>query len=214
MRYIKRFSKPAILEKKEKEWTDKFLMSGKDRPDNSKYAHEDIRGLLESMSHHKCFYCEQKLKGIPSEIDHFIEVAEQKDLAFDWDNLYLACTNCNNKVPNKDIAVTDALNPCNDTDDIIEQHLSFEKEQIIVANNSIIGHNTIQKYKLAEPELDLLRSKILNDFKDVLIDITQTQLQEGRKELTQNEKNILQFFKQPTQPFSLMFRLLLAKYGL
>ncbi len=214
MRYIKRFSKPAILEKKEKEWTGKFLMSGKDRPDNSKYAHQDIRGLLESMSHHKCFYCEQKLKGIPSEIDHFIEASERKDLAFDWDNLYLACTNCNDKVPNKTIAVTNALNPCNDTDDIIEQHLSFEKEQIIVANNSTLGQKTIQKYKLEEPELDLLRSKMINIFLEVYNHIKDKQIEEGRKELTQNEKNILQFFKQPTQPFSLMFRLLLAKYGL
>jgi uncharacterized protein (TIGR02646 family) len=101
MRYLERLSKPAILEQKEMEWVAAFLVSPeKKRPDNSKYGHKSIREQLNSMSFHKCFYCECKLKGIPSEIDHYVEVAERRDLAFAWENLFMACTNCNNKIGN------------------------------------------------------------------------------------------------------------------
>ncbi|OQX80987.1 MAG: hypothetical protein B6D64_02470 [Bacteroidetes bacterium 4484_276] len=62
MIHINRLPKPDILTRKEKEWTEKFLASDKKRPDNSKYGHKEIRTQLNSMSYHKCFYCERKLK--------------------------------------------------------------------------------------------------------------------------------------------------------
>ena len=143
MIHVERLNKPDILIKKEKEWTEKFLASGKNRPDNSKYGHKGIRSQLNSMSCHKCFYCEQKLKGVPAEIDHFIEVSDPngKKLAFDWDNLYLACNNCNNKLNNITVPVTDVLDPCKHTNEEIQEHITFEKEVITAKNNSEIGFN-------------------------------------------------------------------------
>lgn len=100
MRHLNRLPTPNILIKKQVEWTDKFVSSSSKRPDNSKYAHKDILTDLCSISYHKCYYCEQKIKGIAQEIDHYIEVIEDKKLAFDWNNLYLSCSNCNNKISN------------------------------------------------------------------------------------------------------------------
>jgi hypothetical protein len=150
MIYIKRLPKPAILVQKEAEWTENFLNSEKKRPDNSKYAHPEIKQQLHTMSFNKCFYCERILKGVPKEIDHYIEVADEKgrELAYNWENLYLACDNCNNKVPHKNIAVTAALNPCKNTNEEIAQHLTFEDEIITTVNHSEIGLNTIQKFRL------------------------------------------------------------------
>ncbi|MFP4342947.1 MAG: HNH endonuclease, partial [Cyclobacteriaceae bacterium] len=118
--------KPGILEEKEETWRESFVNSDKKRPDNNKYAHLQIRNTLNSMSFYKCFYCERKLKGVAQEIDHFIEVAERRDLAYDWENLYLACDNCNNKLPNRSISVTEVLDPCRDKDEVIQEHLTFE----------------------------------------------------------------------------------------
>ncbi len=214
MRYIKRLSKPDNLEKKEKEWTYKFIKSGKKRPDSSKYAHKKIRQLLKVMSHSKCFYCEQKLRGLKSEVDHYIEVAERKDLAFNWENLYLTCDHCNGKIPNKSIAVIETLNPCSDFDEVIQEHLGFEDEIILAKNGSIKGNKTIQKYRLSAERLDLLRAKELQKFSNILILILKQQILEERKSMTETEKSLLKRFAQNDHPFSLMFKILLEKYSI
>ncbi len=214
MRYIKRLPKPQILVDKESQWTSNFVASTNKRPDGSKYRHPEILSTLNAMSFHKCFYCEQKLKGATSEIDHFIEVEEKSELAFSWDNLYLACTNCNNKLTNRSIPVKDALDVCLDSDTEIETHLYFEKECIKAKNNSEKGAKTIQKYKLDTIQLDLLRSRKLNDFHDVLIRIKDLQIKQKRTFLNTEEKETLLHFANADSSFSMMFRLLLKKIGL
>lgn len=217
MRFLEKLPKPGILERKASEWTDSFLAQpDKKRPDNSKYAHKDIREQLHSMSFHKCFYCERKLGLKESEIDHYKEVADPayRALAFEWENLYLAChNNCNNKIPHKTIPVTDALNPCLHTDNALEQHLTFDRE-CITSKNSELGLNTIKKYRLDNPLLDKLRSDKLHQFKDVLLKIQKNQITDGRKNMTTEELDSLKYFAQADQSFSLMFRLLLKKIGL
>ncbi len=212
MRFIKRLPKPSILEEKEEAWRNSFVSSDKKRPDNSKYAHTQIRDTLNSMSFHKCFYCERKLKGVAQEIDHFIEVAERRDLAYDWDNLYLACDNCNNKLPNRSISVTDALDPCRDEDEKIQDHLTFEKETIRAKNGSTIGLITIQKYRLSDDHLDYVRRGELQLFYELLISIQQRMIAQQRQSMNEKEKETLLGFKNPDRPFSLMFKVLLERY--
>jgi uncharacterized protein (TIGR02646 family) len=114
MIHIERLPKPNILLEKEHEWTDKFIHSGKTRPDNTKYGHKTILQTLQSMSFTKCFYCEQKLTGVASEIDHLIEVNIEKKQAYSWENLYLSCENCNHKINHLSISIHDVLIPCKD----------------------------------------------------------------------------------------------------
>lgn len=214
MRYIKRLPKPQILEDREAKWTADFVSSANKRPDGSKYRHAEILATLNSMSFHKCFYCKQKLKGVGNEIDHFIEVDERRELAFNWDNLFLACTNCNDKLPNKSISVNEVLNACSDSNEEIEKHLYFEKECIKAKNNSEKGAKTIQKFKLDTMQLDLIRSRNLIDFYDVLIKIKDLQIKQKRNSLTVEEKETLLHFANNDSSFSLMFRLLLRKIEL
>ena len=208
MRYIERIAKPEILERKADTWRDAFVGSDKKRPDNNKYAHRQVRESLNTMSFHKCFYCERKLKDIPEEIDHFIEVAERKELAYEWENLYLACDNCNNKLPNRTISVTTALNPCYHPDAEIQQHLTFENEIIRAKNDSDLGRSTIQKYKLDSDQLDLVRLRAIQQFHKVLIRIQNNMIREGRT-ISEREKEMLLSFQQKDRSFSLMFAVLL-----
>ncbi|MCU0389659.1 MAG: HNH endonuclease [Thermoflexibacter sp.] len=212
MRHIDRLTEPSILSKKKEEWTKKFIESGRERPDNSKYGHLEIHVLLGAMSFHKCFYCETMLKGTPKEIDHFIEVVENKELAFEWTNLYLACDNCNDKLPNRIIDTSDVLNPCRHTDEEIKTHLTFEDEVISSKNNSILGLRTIQKYKLDSGKLDYLRGIALKRFHQELIKIQQNQIQENGRSMNEQEREKLRQFTQRNQPYSLMFEILLEKY--
>lgn len=208
MRHIIRFATPDILVQKHDEWQAAFLEAynngkGK-RPDHSKYAHQQIVETLNAMSFNKCFYCEGTLKGTTSEVDHFIEVADDPSLAFDWENLYLSCTNCNNKLPHHTIPVTDALDPCRDSDDVIQQNITFRDEIICAVPNSPKGLKTIQKYKLDTEQLDYKRSKWLNVINREAISIQQKMIEEHRTNATPEEKSKLLLFMQPDQPYSLM----------
>ena len=214
MRHLDRLPKPNILLRKEEIWTSNFIASGNTRPDNSKYGHKDIVADLNSISYHKCFYSEQKLKGIPKEIDHHIEVSERKDLAYDWNNLYLSSSECNNKLSNSIISVNDVLNPFVNSDEEIEEHLIFEDECITAKNGSELGLITIKKFRLDSQNLDFLRSKKLREFEQVFIQILKNQNAEKRENLTIQENEVLYRFAQPDHSFSLMFRLLLKKHNL
>lgn len=211
MRFIERLTKPAILEEKADQWRDAFVSSGKKRPDNSKYAHSQIRESLNTMSFCKCFYCERKLKDIPQEVDHFIEVAERKDLAYEWDNLYLACDNCNNKQPNRSIPVAEAINPCHHSDEEIQQHLAFEGEIIRARNNSDLGRRTIQKYRLDSPQQDHVRLKAIKRFQTILIEILKN-TNRDKRDINTQEKETLLAFGQKDRSFSLMFTVLLERH--
>jgi uncharacterized Zn-finger protein len=211
MRGLIRLPKPQILIDKEAKWKNDFIASGKDRPDSSKYGHHKIRIQLATMSFYKCFYCESKLKLEPKEVDHHIEVSIQKDLAFHWENLYLSCDNCNNKIPHNAISIDAALDPCRNNDAKIQEHLTFVDEMITTVDSSQLGFKTIQKYRLDSELLDKRRMTQLKSFHKVLIQILRKQNAEGRKDLNENDLKALNFFKQADQPYSLMFKVILDK---
>lgn len=208
MRHITRLATPDILVRKHDEWQSAFheaYNSGKvKRPDHSKYAHTQIIDTLGAMSFNKCFYCEGLLKGTTSEVDHFVEVADNPSIAFDWENLYLSCSNCNNKLPHHTIPISDVLDPCKDTDDIIQQNITFHDEIICAVHNSPKGLKTIQKYKLNTEQLDYKRSKWLNVINREAISIQQKMIEEHRTTATSEEKSKLLQFMQANQPYSLM----------
>lgn len=210
MRGLTRLPEPQILVNRGNQWLTDFINSGKSRPDSSKYAHNEIKTQLKTMSFHKCFYCESKLKDTPKEVDHHIEVSVDNTLSFIWTNLYLSCDNCNGKVNHSAIPIHDALDPCRNTDLEIEEHLTFVDEMISVVNNSAIGLKTIQKYRLDSDLLDKRRITQLKYFLKALDTIRLNQISEGGRALNQAELRLLNYFKQDDQPYSLMFKIILA----
>lgn len=202
---------PQILTDRGTQWLERFIASGKDRPDGSKYGHDDIRRDLNSMSLHKCFYCETKLIGTQKEVDHFIEVSVNKTLAFKWDNLYLSCINCNKKVNAEKIPINQVLDPCKNSDDEIEEHLTFVDEIITSKNDSPIGLQTIRKYRLDTEALDLKRTKQFKLFYKTLAEIRKKLIEDNRKNFTLGEMEAIDHFKKSDQPYSLMFKILISK---
>lgn len=215
---LTRLDEPKVLRKNKEKWQAKYLekLKGRprQRPPSSQYGHKEIRNVLEAMSFGKCFYCEQKLSGTKSEVDHYIEITEKPELAFEWANLYLCCWDCNHKkIPNSNIPVSDCLNPC---DPLINpgDHLTFEGEMIRPKSGSPRGLNTIRKYRLDRDELDGPRLRQIKLFQDVVIEIKDNLIRENRKRLNDSEKEILLRFKQPDWPFSLMFSVYLDRLNL
>lgn len=216
MRHIERLPIPLILANKHDEWQAKYeerlAVNPKARPDSSKYGHNDIRERLNSCSFNKCFYCESKLKGTLKEIDHYIEVSIDHSKAYDWDNLYLSCSNCNDKFDHNAIPVTEALNPCVDSDEEIQRHITFEKECICSQPGSEKGLKTIQKFKLDSEVLDLRRSRWLNKLATKAIDIDNDMKADNRTIPTEEEKNAIRLFMQKDQPYSLMCEIYIRQH--
>jgi hypothetical protein len=106
------------------------------------------------------------------------------------------------------------LNPFSNSDEEIEEHLTFEDECITAKNGSKLGFDTIKKYRLDSPSLDSIRSRALHQFKDVLEIIRKNQIQDKGRDMNENELEALYRFAQPDFSFSLMFRLLLKNHNL
>lgn len=208
MIHIERLEKPRILKEKQEEWQQKYnerlLDNPKARPESAKYAHKEIRMRLGECSSDKCFYCETKLLGHPREVDHFVEVSIDHSKAFDWENLYLSCPNCNDKVNHNVIPVQTALDPCADSNEEIRSNIFFDDELVCMQPASTKGKNTINKYHLNSDSLMLKRGKRLRMIMEAIINIQHKMIEEGRKDYTNEERLKLQAFMQPDQPYSLM----------
>ncbi len=216
MRHIKRLPAPDILVKKQDEWQTKFnekrQKNASARPDSSKYGNPSIRKRLEDCSYRKCFYCEGTLNGEIKEIDHFIEVAVAPELAYTWDNLYLSCANCNDKASHACIPVDEVLDPCRSSDKEIQANITFEDECICSQPCSEKGLKTIRKYHLNTDLLDLKRGRWLRMIMKKVVEIQERMIKEGRKEWTEEEKQMLARYAQPDQPYSLMSEIFLKKH--
>lgn len=216
MRHIDRLPKPQILVEKQDAWQEKFnekrAKNPKARPDSKKYGHPKIREMLNSCSHYKCFYCETIIKNEIQEIDHFKEVALAPELAYTWENLYLSCHKCNDKIAHDAIPVEKVLDPCKDSDEEIQKNITFEGECIHALPGSEKGLTTIKKFHLNSDALDLKRGRLLNVLKNKIIDFQKKGMQEQRKELTPKEKQQLLTFTQHDRPYSLMCEIYLRKY--
>lgn len=188
------------------------MSSGKNRPDESKYGNPKIMDKLKIMSHNKCFYSEELLVASPKNIDHLMEVALDKKKAFDWDNLYLSAPECNQGRPNNnEIPIADVLDPCKDSDEEIQQHLTFENELIQANNCSKKGMNTIKKFKLDNEALTYKRSKLLQRLCNFIISEERTREADGRVHLNEQEKNNICSWASPDREFSLMVEVYLRK---
>ena len=66
--------------------------SAKDR-----YNHGDVVQALLQMQYYKCCYCELYIAdtGSGKQVEHFRPRAQFNNLWYDWDNLLLACADCN-----------------------------------------------------------------------------------------------------------------------
>jgi len=213
---LERSAEPEVLAQKKEAWTKRFLEARakdpKKRPESKQYAHPKIVEQLQGMSHDKCFYCEDSVKDGVCEVDHYLEVAERPELAFEWSNLYLACKQCNKKAPNKEISVNDCIDPC-DLNANPDEHLTFDREFIRPRNGSTRGRTTIKKYRLARTGLEHKRVRHLQRFGEVLDEIRKAMVRDGRQEMNERELETLRALGQPEAPFSLMFAEYLKRNG-
>jgi len=176
MRRLSKGPKPDILKEKCDEWTSELLAavaSGTKPTDTVKnrYRHADVKQAVIDETHGKCAYCESKIRHIaPGDIEHIVPKSKIPGMAFEWENLTLACDVCNG---NKgDTYNADPNHPENDlidpyVDDPI-LHLAFFREVIVPRTNSPRAFVTNSILKLSRGEL-VERRRERMDFIDGLL---------------------------------------------
>ncbi|WP_165927214.1 HNH endonuclease [Sphingomonas sp. BK235] len=85
----------------------------------SRYNHKEIKDRLIEETSAKCAYCESKILHVsPGDIEHVQPKSADVTRTFQWDNLTLSCSSCNNNKRNHS-GVVDPYN------DVIGDHFQF-----------------------------------------------------------------------------------------
>jgi uncharacterized protein (TIGR02646 family) len=97
MRNISKLPEPQILIEKQAEWMG-LLLGEQSETNKNRYRHEEIKTTLLSETKNKCAYCESKIgHNCPGDIEHKVPKALNPNLTFNWDNMTIACTECNRR---------------------------------------------------------------------------------------------------------------------
>jgi len=98
---LKKLAKPAVLEINAAIWTktvlDKISVGVKPTDvEKSRYRHPEVKKVLIKEVNGKCAYCESKLLHVTyGDVEHIVPKSTKIEIAFEWDNLTLACDVCN-----------------------------------------------------------------------------------------------------------------------
>lgn len=97
MRNIEKSPEPKILQEKKEDWKA-ALLSENSQTNQIKYRDPEIKTALLSETSNKCVYCESKIgHNCPGDIEHKIPKSLKPELTFDWDNMTIACNECNRR---------------------------------------------------------------------------------------------------------------------
>lgn len=110
---------------------------------NGNYKCGDVLQRLKDEFHNKCYICEQK-RPTTINVEHFIPHNNRdKDLKFDWENLFLSCGHCN-KI--KGTKYTNILR-CTDEMDNVSTRLKYIFEFFPIKKVKIVVLEDIEKVK-------------------------------------------------------------------
>jgi hypothetical protein len=123
MRNLHKLNKPDILSNKEIQWLADFLADPTNNTNKLRYRHKDIKNQLKLETNDKCIYCESKIgHNTPGDIEHKIPSSKAPNLRFDWNNLSIACTECNRRKNDYYVTGADFIDPYIDNVEAILEH--------------------------------------------------------------------------------------------
>ncbi len=142
---------------------------------NGTYHCEGVLELIRKDFKNKCYLCEDKAP-LSINIEHFRPHRGDKDLKFDWNNLYYACVHCNSTKLDK----YDHILDCTHEADGVEQRIKYkinpfpkekavitalEDDQAVIETVALLQaiYNGTTELKLIESAN--LRSKLLKEIR-------------------------------------------------
>jgi hypothetical protein len=113
---------------------------------NGDYKCGDVLERIKNDFKNKCYICEYKAP--PSiNVEHFIPHKGDKDLKFDWNNLFWACVHCNNTKGGRFDNILNCTNPEHDVENWIKYEMILtpqKKVKITALRNNKFIDNTVQ----------------------------------------------------------------------
>lgn len=152
---------------------------------NGDYKCGDVQTRVKADFHNKCYICENS-KPTSINIEHFRPHRGNKDLMFDWNNLFFACFHCNNLKSDDFTDILDCTNPTHNINDWIEfiiepigdasinfptfisERTDIETQNTIRLLEKVFKGSTQQKQIEAENLRDLLIEEIRNFYSYIL----------------------------------------------
>ncbi|AHJ12458.1 retron system putative HNH endonuclease [Sulfurospirillum multivorans] len=151
------------------------------------YKTKEAQKNLKEIYHLKCAFCEKKLLDADKHIEHYRSKNTYYWLAYSWDNLLLACGNCNRakgkkfKTENSKVIYKnetfEEIHALGKSYDEIEkpfiihpekedvlQYIKYDKEGKVSSENPRVQHTIEEACKLNREELVQKRLSVLNDF--------------------------------------------------
>jgi len=97
MRNVSKLAPPSLLIRNKESW-DRAIAERNNDYNRTRYRDAQIKQLLLEETKGKCVYCESKVgHNCPGDIEHKIPTSIRLDLIFDWDNMTIACNECNRR---------------------------------------------------------------------------------------------------------------------
>lgn len=187
--FIKGTPSPEVLEK----------LAEEKSKSNGTYNIPEVVDALKEEFHDKCYICEQKnIKSI--NIEHFKpHKGSNKELMFDWNNLYYACGHCNNLKLAKYDNILDPGNPEEDVEESIHYGMPILHKRAQVEITACIdnekAHNTVELlnyvYNGKTAIKDIEAVNIKNDLVKELVQFTSWLREYDDDELEEDEKDCL-----------------------
>lgn len=98
MRNLAKAIAPQVLTDNETYWLEQLAADPENATKKARYRHPEIKGAIRDEAFNKCIYCESKLgHNTPGDVEHYLPSSKRPHLRFNWDNLGLACTECNRR---------------------------------------------------------------------------------------------------------------------
>lgn len=165
MRKVERLDEPDSLRTNKQVWKKELLRclndpncakSKKVKSLKKRYDKKDVRERLGQMYKGYCCYCESNISTVTTEhIEHRKPQSRFPEETFEWENLHLACPDCNGYKSDKYNSSYPILDACKDDPD---DHLSYA----FVYRKALTrrGQTTLDHTKLDRSELVDVRTRV------------------------------------------------------
>lgn len=153
MRKLAKLPEPEILRANASEWSAEYQADPDSDTKRHRYRHTEIKKTLLQETASKCIYCESKIgHNTPGDVEHKIPSDGRRELHFVWENLSIACTECNRRKNNYWNEGTPFLDPYRDDVESCVVHLGpivgwlpgHESAEVTVRNLQLHDHSRMQ----------------------------------------------------------------------
>jgi hypothetical protein len=98
MRHLDKLEIPESLAINAEDWLADYVADKTDSTKKYRYREKTIKSKLVAETSNKCVYCESKIgHNTPGDVEHKIPTSACEELHFTWENLTIACTECNRR---------------------------------------------------------------------------------------------------------------------